>query len=332
MFLPQIVLLFLFLFAFEDSGYMPRIAVLTEKLLGRFGLSGCSVLPMLSSFACAVPGMMAARTISNKRDRMITLLVAPLVPCSARLPVYSLLIAAFIPDRSVLGPVRLQGLVMLGLYIMGVVVALAVTAVLKKTVYKKLEAPACNISLPEYRLPSVRIVSTGLFESARLFVRKAGTVILLFSIVIWFLSSFPRPPAGATGPSIAHSYAGMIGMALEPVIKPIGFNWQIGVALIPSFASREIVVGALATVYSVETDSTAAIDVLGRILSTNWSLATAMSLLVWYVLSCQCLSTIAVARRESGSWRLPALMIGYTTVLAYAACFLTYNIVKAFTG
>ena len=322
-FLPQILLLFFFLLMLEDSGYMARAAFLMDQLMGRVGLHGRSFIPLLSSFACAIPGIMATRTIESKRDRLITILVSPLMACSARIPVYSLIIAAFIPNRSIIGPLRLQGLVLLGLYVGGVVAALFVAWILKKSILKGPQS-FLLMELPSYKWPYWKGVALGLMERVRLFVRRAGTVILALSIVLWFLSSYPRPPQGSVDPAIFHSYAGKIGRTLEPVFRPIGFNWRIVVALIPGFAAREVMVAALGTVYAVEGANEESPGLIAA-LSRDWSLATALSLLVWYVLACQCLSTLAVVRRETNSWRWPLFMLLYLTVLAYLGSWLTYQ-------
>jgi ferrous iron transport protein B len=330
-FLPQILLLFLFILLLEDSGYMARAAFLMDRIMGRAGLHGRAFIPLLSSFACAIPGIMATRTIENRRDRLATILVAPLMTCSARLPVYALLIAAFIPNKVVWGPVRLQGLVMLGLYLAGIGAGLTVAVVLRKTVLRG-PRPPLLLELPTYKWPSARSVAMGLVERSRLFLRRAGTVILTLSVLLWFLATYPRPPAGATEPPITYSYAGRVGHRLEPLVRPIGFNWRIAVALIPAFAAREVMIGALGTVYAVERHDAAAggeeqfTQTLGDRLAKDWSLATALSLLVWYILAMQCLSTLAVTRRETNSWKWPAAMLGYMTALAYAGAWATFRL------
>ncbi len=325
-FLPQILLLFLFILLLEDTGYMARAAFLMDRLMGKVGLHGRAFIPLLSSYACAIPGIMATRTIENRRDRLTTILIAPLTTCSARLPVYSLLIAAFIPQRKVWGVLELQGIVMLGLYFAGIAAALLMAIVFRRMLFKGPKPPLL-LELPTYKIPSVKSLVMGLLERARLFIRRAGRVILTLSILIWFLSSYPKPPEGAPGPAIAHSFAGQIGHAIEPLVKPIGFNWRIAVALIPGFAAREVMVGALGTVYAVEVagDEDARTKTLSDLIARDWSLASALSLLVWYILACQCLSTLAVTRRETNSWRWPAVMFAYMTTLAYAASFLTYR-------
>lgn len=334
-FLPQILLLFGFILLLEDSGYMARAAFLMDRLMGRVGLHGRAFIPMLSSYACAIPGIMATRTIENRRDRLATILVAPLTTCSARLPVYTLLIAAFIPNRAVLGFLHLQGLVMLGLYAAGLVFALVMALLFKRTILKGAKPPLL-LELPTYKWPSAKDVGLGLLERTRLFVRRAGTVILALSVILWFLSSYPKPPEGAvldaSHPAISYSYAGRLGHALEPLVRPIGFNWRIAVALIPGFAAREVMVSALGTVYAVEGTDDEVVGKLTEILAHDWSLPTALSLLMWYVIALQCLSTIAVAKRETNSWRWPAFMLLYLTVLAYSGSWVTYRIATALWG
>jgi ferrous iron transport protein B len=327
-------LLFFFILILEDSGYMARAAFLMDRLMGRVGLHGRAFIPLLSSYACAIPGIMATRTIENRRDRLTTILVAPLTTCSARLPVYAMLIAAFIPNRVVWGPLRLQGLVMFGLYVAGIGAALLMAVVFRGTILKGPKPPLL-MELPTYKRPSLRSLGLGLWERVRLFLRRAGTVILTLSVVLWFVASYPKAPANAPEPPISYSYAGKVGHTLEPLVRPLGFNWKIAVALIPGFAAREVMISALGTVYAVETheaqgdgDKEAVTQALGSRIHQDWSLATALSLLVWYILACQCLSTLAVTRRETNSWRWPAVMLGYMTVLAYAGAFTTYHLAK----
>jgi ferrous iron transport protein B len=325
-FLPQILILFLFILALEDSGYLPRAAYMLDRLMGKVGLSGRAFIPLLSSFACAIPGIMAARTIPSNRDRLATIMIAPLMTCSARLPVYALLIGAFIPQRSV-GIFNLRGLVLFALYSAGVLSAMAVAFVLKKTVMRASYQPLL-LELPEYRLPVLRNLAIGLWERVRIFITRVGTIILSLMVVLWFLASFPAPPAGATGPAIQYSIAGMIGRGLEVIFAPLGFNWQISVALVPGLAAREVAVSALGTVYSMSASG----DLEGALLPViagSWSIATGLSLLAWYVFAPQCLSTLSVVRRETNSWRYPVLMAGYLFALAYAGSFLTYHVAVA---
>jgi ferrous iron transport protein B len=328
-FLPQILILFLFILALEDSGYLPRAAYLLDRLMGSVGLSGRAFIPLLSSFACAVPGIMATRTIPNLRDRLATIMIAPLMTCSARLPVYALIIAAFIPSQPV-GPFNLQGLVLFALYFGGIIAAMLVAFVLKRTALKTAYHPLL-LELPEYHWPHLNNLAIGLWERTKVFLQRVGTIILALMVILWFLSSYPAPPPGAEGPAIAHSFAGSIGRALEVVFAPIGFNWQISLALVPGLAAREVAVGALGTVYSLSNDG----DVAGTLvpmIAQTWSLATALSLLAWYVFAPQCLSTLVVVKRETNSWRYPLVMAGYLFALAYLASFVTYRVASALLG
>jgi ferrous iron transport protein B len=326
-FLPQIIILFFFILALEDSGYLPRAAYLLDRLMGSVGLSGRAFIPLLSSFACAIPGIMAARTIPSWRDRLTTIMVAPLMTCSARLPVYALLIAAFIPDQSV-GVFNLQGLVMFALYAAGILSALLVAWVMKLFASGSLYSPLM-LELPDYQWPNAANLLLGLWERVKIFLSRVGGIILALTIILWFLSSYPAPPPDATGPAIQYSFAGRLGAALEYVFAPIGFNWQISIALVPGLAAREVAVSALGTVYSM---SAAGDDVSGQLqplIAQTWSLATACSLLVWYIFAPQCLSTLAVVKRETNSWRYPLIMAGYLFALAYVASFITYRVVSA---
>jgi ferrous iron transport protein B len=322
-FLPQILILFLFILVLEDSGYLPRAAFLLDTVMGKVGLSGRAFIPLLSSFACAIPGIMATRTIPNWRDRLATIMVAPLMTCSARLPVYALLIGAFVPKRSI-GWFNLQGITLFVLYVAGVVSAMAVAWLLKRTWMKSSYQPLM-LELPPYRVPNVRNLAIGLWERARIFLRRVGTIIFALTVVLWFLSSFPGPPDGATGPAIQYSLAGYLGRALEVIFAPIGFNWQISIALVPGLAAREVAVGALGTVYAMSAAGEVA-DSLAPVIAQSWSIATAYSLLAWYVFAPQCMSTLAVVRRETNSWRYPLIMAGYLFALAYIASFITYRV------
>jgi ferrous iron transport protein B len=325
-FLPQILILFLFILALEDSGYLPRAAFMLDRLMGKVGLSGRAFIPLLSSFACAIPGVMAARTIPSNRDRLATIMIAPLMTCSARLPVYALLIGAFIPQKDI-GPFNLRGLVLFALYAAGVFSAMGVAFVLKRTVMRGEDRPLL-LELPEYRLPNLRNLLLGLWERLRIFVGRVGTIILALMVVLWFLASFPAPPTGATGPAIQYSIAGMLGRGLEYIFAPIGFNWQIAIALVPGLAAREVAVSALGTVYAMS-DTGDVAGALAPVISRSWSLATALSLLAWYVFAPQCLSTLAVVKRETNSWRYPLLMAGYLFALAYLGAFITYHVAVA---
>jgi ferrous iron transport protein B len=325
-FLPQILILFLFILALEDSGYLPRAAYMLDRLMGKVGLSGRAFIPLLSSFACAIPGIMATRTIPSTRDRLATIMIAPLMTCSARLPVYALLIGAFIPQRSV-GILNLRGLVLFALYCAGVFSAMAVAFVLKKVVMRAGYQPLL-LELPEYRLPVLSNLLLGLWERVRIFLGRVGTIILSLMVILWFLASFPAPPTGSTGPAIQYSIAGMIGRGLEVIFAPLGFNWQISVALVPGLAAREVAVSALGTVYSMSASSDLE-GALSPVIAGSWSIATGLSLLAWYVFAPQCLSTLSVVKRETNSWRYPLLMAGYLFALAYVAAFATYHIAVA---
>ncbi|MEP7042700.1 MAG: ferrous iron transporter B [Dokdonella sp.] len=329
-FLPQILILFLFILMLEESGYLPRAAFLLDRMMFAAGLTGRSFIPLLSSFACAIPGIMATRSIQDPRDRLTTILVAPLMTCSARLPVYTLLIAAFIPRQTVLGLFNLQGIVLFVLYFAGVVSALAVAWVIKRLRSDKSEH-ALLMELPSYRLPNPRDIAIGLWERSKIFLRRVTGIILSLTVLLWFLSSFPAPPEGATQPAIDYSFAGVIGHWMTHVFAPIGFNWQICVALIPGLAAREVAVASLATVYAMSATDDAATAQLGATIASQWSLATALSLLAWYVFAPQCMSTLAVIRRETNSWRNVWISAGYLFGLAYLASLLTYQIAKALT-
>ena len=327
-FLPQILILFFFILVLEESGYLPRAAFLLDRLMGGVGLSGRSFIPLLSSFACAIPGIMAARTIANPRDRLVTIMIAPLMTCSARLPVYALLIGAFVPARSVWGGFELQGLVLFGLYLAGIVGALVVAWVLKRFTARG-QVRSLMMELPSYHWPTVRNVAIGLWQRVEIFMRRVGGIILGLTIALWFLASFPAPPAGATGAPIEYSIAGTLGRALAVVFEPIGFNWQISIALVPGLAAREVAVGALGTVYSLSATGDDTAQALTPLIAHTWSLATAFSLLAWYVFAPQCLSTLATVKRETGGWSMPLLMAGYLFALAYAASFITYRVALA---
>jgi ferrous iron transport protein B len=327
-FLPQILTLFLFILLLEDFGYMGRAAFLMDRIMGGAGLHGRAFIPLLSSFACAIPGIMAARVIDDRRDRLTTILIAPLMTCSARIPVYTLIISAFIPRRELFGWVNLQGLVMFGLYAAGICAALAVSFVAKIALWRDYEPSPFMMELPDYKLPRLKSIALGLFMRGKMFLYRAGTTIFSMMVLIWFLASFPQPPAGAAGPAINYSLAAMIGHAMQPLLAPLGFNWQIAVALIPGMAAREVMVAGLGTVYAIEGGKEAA-DQIGQVLAANWSLATALSLLVWYIFAPQCASTLAVIRRETGSWKWMALTFAYMLALAYVGSLITYNLALA---
>jgi len=327
-FLPQIIIIFLFILLLEDFGYMARAAFLMDRIMGGAGLHGRAFIPLLSSFACAIPGIMATRVIDNRRDRLTTILIAPLMTCSARIPVYTLIISAFIPAKQVWGWINLQGLVMFGLYVVGITSAMAVSALIKFFMWRD-DAPApFMLELPDYKLPRLRSIAIGIYTRAMMFLQRAGTTIFAMMVLIWFLASFPQPPVGATDPGIDYSLAAIIGRFIEPVLAPLGFNWQIAVALIPGMAAREVAVAALGTVYSIEGGKEAA-EQIGTVLATKWSLATALSLLAWYIFAPQCASTLAVIKRETGGWRWMWITFFYMLALAYVASLITYNIARS---
>ncbi|MFN5048466.1 ferrous iron transporter B [Roseateles sp.] len=327
-FLPQILILFFFILLLEESGYLPRAAYLLDRLMGGVGLSGRSFIPLLSSFACAIPGIMATRSIANPRDRLVTILISPLMTCSARLPVYALLIGAFVPQRELLGGwVALQGLVLFVLYGAGILGAMAVAWLLKRFTHSGRQVRPLMMELPAYHWPSLRAVALGLWQRTQIFLRRVGGVILTLTLLLWLLSSFPGAPAGATQPPIYYSVAGWIGRGLAVLFEPIGFNWQISLALVPGMAAREVVVSALGTVYALAaTGGEEAAQALSGLIAAQWGLPTAFSLLAWFVFAPQCLSTLAAVRRETGGYKIPALMLLYLFALAYAAAFLTYRI------
>ena len=327
-FLPQILILFLFILALEDSGYLPRAAFLLDRVMGTVGLSGRSFIPLLSSFACAIPGIMATRTITNWRDRFVTIMIAPLMTCSARLPVYALIIGAFIPAKTVAGIFNLQGVVLFALYFAGIFSAMAVAWVFKLWQGKAVHHPLM-LELPSYHWPNPRNLAIGLWERVWIFLNRVGTIILTLMILLWFLSTFPAPPEGAIGPAIQYSFAGIIGRALEVIFAPIGFNWQISIALIPGLAAREVAVGALGTVYALSAAGDQVADQLTPMIAQSWSLATAFSLLAWYVFAPQCIATLAAVKRETNSWRYMIMMAGYLFGLAYLASFITYRVALA---
>jgi ferrous iron transport protein B len=330
-FLPQIVILFFFILVLEDSGYLPRAAFLLDRVMGSVGLSGRAFIPLLSSFACAIPGIMATRTIQNPRDRLATIMIAPLMTCSARLPVFALIIGAFIPRRT-LGPgLELQGIVLFALYILGVVSAMGVAYVLKRMGTAK-RYQFLMLELPAYHWPNARTLLIGLWQRVEIFLSRVGTIILALMVILWALSSFPAPPPGATGPAIQYSIAGHLGAWLAVVFAPIGFNWQISIALVPGLAAREVAVGALGTVYALAATGSDVSGALTPLIAHSWSLPTALSLLAWYVFAPQCLSTLATVKRETNSWRYPLIMAAYMFALAYAASFITYRAALAFAS
>lgn len=319
-FLPQILVLFAFILALEETGYLPRAAFLLDRIMLAAGLSGRSFIPLLSSFACAIPGIMATRSIQEPRDRIATILVAPLMTCSARLPVYTLLIGAFVPRREIAPFVNLQGLVLFALYVAGIVSALVVARTRRRWQREGGEH-VLLMELPSYRLPHPRDVLLGLLERGAIFLRRVGTVILAMTVLLWLLASVPAPPADSGVSAIEYSLAGRIGVAIQPLFAPLGFDWRICVALLPGLAAREVAVSALATVYALDADGAAA--ALGAVLAEQWSLATGLALLVWYIYAPMCLSTLAVIRRETNGWRHVGIAAGYLFALAWIMAFLT---------
>jgi len=330
-FLPQILILFAFILALEDSGYLPRAAFLLDRLMRGLGLSGRAFIPLLSSFACAVPGIMATRTIPDPRERLITIMVAPLMTCSARLPVYALMIGAFIPRQAVLGVFNLQGLTLFALYLAGIFSSVAVAFVLKRAGGRSQSYPLL-LELPSYHWPRLRGVLIGLWQRMQIFLRRIGTIILALMIVLWFLSSYPAPPPLATEPAIYYSLAGMLGRAMEPVFAPIGFNWQICIALVPGMAAREVAVSALGTVYALSADGDALKAALGSIIQAQWGLPTAFAFIAWYVYAPQCLSTLVTVKRETQSWLKASGLALYLFGLAYLAALVTFRIASWITS
>ena len=331
-FLPQILILFFFILVLEESGYLPRAAFLLDRMMAAAGLSGRSFIPLLSSFACAVPGIMSTRSIQDPRDRLATILVAPLMTCSARLPVYALLIGAFIPQKTVWGVFNQQGLVLFGLYAAGILSALAMSWIMKKWRRDKSEHPLM-LELPSYRLPHVRDLAVGLYERGMIFLKRVGGIILALTILLWVLLSFPAAPVDATLPAIDYSYAGRIGHAMAVFFAPLGFNWQICIALIPGLAAREVAVSSLATVYALSAaDDDAASQALTPLISDGWSLATALSLLVWYIYAPMCISTLATIKRETNSWKQMGFAAFYLFAAAYVAALITYQVTRALGG
>jgi ferrous iron transport protein B len=322
-FLPQILLLFLFIGILEDSGYLARAALIADRTMAKFGLQGKSFIPLLSAYACAVPAIMSTRTIENKRDRLATIMIAPFMTCSARLPVYTLIIAAFIKQRPLIGPfLGTQAAAMLGLYVLGFVAAIGTARLLKSSILRSERTPFV-LEMPPYRLPTLRSLGLRLYDRSKVFLRRAGTVILGVAIVLWVLLHLPLQDGKA--PEITNSYAGMIGHAIEPVIKPLGFNWKIGIGLVSSIAAREVIVGTLGTIYGME--GTSQSTGLRQALQSEMTTGGAIALLIFFAFAMQCMSTIAVVRRETGGWRWPAIQFVYMSFLAYAGGFVTNQIV-----
>lgn len=327
-FLPQILILFFFILLLEASGYMVRAAFLMDRMMAGVGLSGRSFIPLLSSFACAIPGIMATRSVEDPRERLTTILIAPLMTCSARLPVYAVIIGAFIPARAVGGGIGLQGLVLLGLYLTGILGAMLAAFVLRRTVSKGAKS-SFTIEMPRYQMPGLRDLLIGMWQRAYAFLRRAGTIIMGVTVALWLLASFPQAPEGQK--QSEYSVAGRIASGLEVVLSPIGFNHEMSLAVIPAMAAREVAVSALQTVYAIDAgdDEEAGAAALGTQLSARWSLPTALAFLMWFVFAPQCLSTIAVVRRETNGWKWPLFMLGYLFALAYLAAGATFWIATA---
>ena len=330
-YMPQILILFFFILMLEESGYLPRAAFLLDKLMSKAGLSGRSFIPLLSSFACAIPGIMATRSISSERDRLATIMIAPLMTCSARLPVYALLIAAFIPNQLIYGWLSLQGLVLFGLYMSGIVSALLVSVFLKLVRKDKTES-IFIFELPTYRIPDIRNIALGLYDRATIFLKRVGGIIVALSILLWVLVTFPQPPDNASMPAINYSLAGQLGHLIHPIFAPIGFTWEICIALIPAMAAREVVIAALGVIYAMSGDEdTVTQSLLSQISGPDgWGLATGLSLLVWFIFAPHCLATLATIRRETGSWKQPIIMATYLFALAYIFSFITYQVASKF--
>jgi ferrous iron transport protein B len=325
-FLPQILLLFLFIGVLEDSGYLARAALIADRTMAKFGLQGKSFIPLLSAYACAVPAVMATRVIENKRDRTATIMIAPLMTCSARLPVYTLLIAAFVPNIPILrGVLYLPAATMLSLYVLGFLAAIFTARALKSTVLKS-QRSSFVLEMPPYRWPTLRSLALRLIDRAKVFLRRAGTVILLVAVMIWVLAHLPLEH-GKT-PPLERSYAGQIGKAVEPAIKPLGFNWKIGIGLITSLAAREVIIGTLGAIYGIEGDEPS--EGLQKAVRKDLSPAGAVALLVFFAFAMQCFSTIAIVKRETGGWKWPIFQFSYMLALAYSGSWIAYHLANRF--
>lgn len=322
-FLPQILILFLFILVLESSGYMVRAAFLMDRLMATVGLSGRAFIPLLSSFACAVPGIMATRVIDDEKDRLTTILIAPLMTCSARWPVYTLIIGAMIPNTPLLPFVRLQGVVMFGLLITGIAGAYVAALILRRTVTKGASS-GFMMEMPKYQMPRMRDVALGLWQRAVIFLKRAGTIIAATTVVLWLLLSFPKPPQGSGISPVDYSVAGRIGHGIEYVVKPIGFNRDIALALLPAMAAREVAVSAIGTVYAIDDKDGSGTDRITDQIRGRWTLPTALAFLMWFVFAPQCISTIAVTRRETNGWKWPLFMVGYLFAAAYIMAGITY--------
>jgi ferrous iron transport protein B len=327
-FVPQIAILFFCIGLLEDSGYLSRAAFLLDNFMRRVGLQGRAFIPLLSSFACAVPGILSTRSIPSRSDRLATIMIAPLMSCSARLPVYAVLIAAFIPQKLVWGFVSLQGLTLLGMYMLGIIGACGVAFFLKKLLLWR-ESSFYVMEMPPLRRPLLKVIIRGVYDSVVSFLKNASTIILACSVVIWFLASYPKPQEGFKGNPVQASYAGQLGTAIEPAIKPLGFNWEIGIAILSSFPAREVFVTTLSTIYNISDDDDEHKGLIATLQERNneglFSTLTAISLMVFYVFACQCMSTLAVCKRETGSWAWTLGMFSYMTALAYLASLITYQ-------
>jgi ferrous iron transport protein B len=332
-FLPQILLLFLFLGILEDTGYMARAAFIMDRVMNKVGLHGKSFIPILSSYACAIPGIMATRTIENPRDRLVTMLVAPLASCSARLPVYSLLIAAFIPSTLIFGFWNLQGIVMVSMYLLGIVMALLMALLFKRTILKG-KTPDFIMELPPYRLPSLKNVVLQMWERSILFLKRAGTIILGVSIILWFLATYPKTNSDNPSEKLSHSFVGQAGHVIEPVIRPLGFDWKIGIGILTSLLQREVFVSTVSTIYNIQGGNDNSVSLRDQMQKDTdsstglpkFTVLTAICVMVYYVLAMQCMSTLAVMRRETNGWKWPMFQLGYMTVLAYGVTFIVYRI------
>jgi ferrous iron transport protein B len=332
-FLPQIILLFLFMGILEDTGYMARAAFIMDRLMSKVGLHGKAFIPMLSSFACAIPGIMATRTIENPRDRLVTILVAPLMSCSARLPVYSLLIAAFIPGTLIFGFWDLQGIVMVSLYLLGLIMALIMAGIFKRTILKG-KTPPFILELPPYRIPSLKNILLQSKERSMLFLKRAGTIILGVSIILWFLATYPKLQNGTSSEKLSYSFVGRAGQIIEPVIKPLGFDWKVGIGILSSLLQREVFISTISTIYNIQNNGDETVSIRSQMQKDvnpdtglpYFTVLTAICVMVYYVLAMQCMSTLAIVRRETNSWKWPLFQLGYMTSLAYIVTFIVYRI------
>lgn len=327
-FLPQITILFAFILLLEDSGYLPRAAFLLDNLLAKSGLSGRAFIPLLSSFACAVPAVMSARTIQDPRERLVTIAIAPMLTCSARLPVYALIIGAIIPDQTVWGIFNLQGLVLFALYFIGILSAGLIAYITKRFALRKgkIQQFPLLMELPTYRMPNFRHICLTLWERVSAFLKRAGTVIFALSVILWFLVTFPSAPESATAPAIDYTFAGMLGHIIEPIFAPLGFTWQMCIAMIPGIAAREVVVAALGTVYAMSGSEDQIMESLTPVVTNDWGLPTALAFITWYIYAPMCMATLAVIKRETKSTKQTALITAYLFALAYFFALVVYHI------